>query len=385
LRIGIVSKWFNRGQPVVGRQLRSAFDDLGHETFVLARPRREAGPRPGALDRDDLWDQPRVTEASEFEIPADEYQRWAEANGIEAAFFDNHYQFEEIGALRRSGVRTVGRFVWEHFSMDDVGPARAAFDVIYSLTHAERERYGEMGIDSVPVRWGCHPEMLAYAKDRPSTNPPAADAQAEHAGGVDLVRLVFPGGFLGHRKPLAEVVEAFGRTTADRLRLLIKAQVDRKQLKPVRKLARRDSRIEILVEDQPTAEHLRTVSACDVCLTPSRWEGLGLPLYEATAFGMPIITNDDPPMNEVVEDGLNGLLVRSHPDGETRSGLVAKTPDVDDLARAIERIADDELRERLSAGARQVRERLSWSRTLEDLQRLVRSLDRVPAGTPGSR
>jgi 1,2-diacylglycerol 3-alpha-glucosyltransferase len=369
LRIGIVSKWFNRGQPVVGRQLRSAFDDLGHETFVLARPRRETGPRPGALDRDDLWNQPRVTEASAFQIPREEYLRWAEANGIEAAFFDNHYQYDEIAALRHSGVKTVGRFVWEHFSADDVDPARSAFDVIYSLTDAERTRYREMGIETVPVQWGCHPEMTSI---EPHREP-------------GVVRLVFPGGFLGHRKPLVEVVDAFCRTTDDRLRLLIKAQVDRKQLKPVRKRARRDSRIEILVDDQPTAEHLRTVASCDACLAPARWEGLGLPLYEATAFGMPIITNDDPPMNEIVEDGLNGLLVRSHADGETRSGLSARTPDVHDLSRAIERIADDDLRERLADGSRRVRARLSWSRTLEDLARLVDSLDRVPAGAPASR
>ncbi len=63
-----------------------------------------------------------------------------------------------------------------------------------------------------------------------------------------------------------------------------------------------------------TAEHLRLFASCDVCLGPSRWEGLGLFLYEAVAFGMPQITNDSPPMNEVVRDGVNGILV---PDART--------------------------------------------------------------------
>ena len=85
-------------------------------------------------------------------------------------------------------------------------------------------------------------------------------------------------------------------------------------------------------------------------------------------FGMPIITNDDPPMNEVVTDGLNGILIASHPEGTTRSGIDSKDPDVDDMARAIEAICDDELRARLSAGAIEVRERLAWSRTVEDLR-----------------
>ena len=75
--------------------------------------------------------------------------------------------------------------------------------------------------------------------------------------------------------------------------------------------AERDPRIELRLADQPTAEHLREVASCDVCLAPARWEGLGLPLYEAIAFGMPAITNDAPPMNEAIHDGVNGLLVGS--------------------------------------------------------------------------
>lgn len=36
----------------------------------------------------------------------------------------------------------------------------------------------------------------------------------------------------------------------------------------------------------------------DVCVQLSRWEGLGLPLLECQAAGMPLITSDAPPMNE---------------------------------------------------------------------------------------
>src|ERR671919_695519 len=51
---------------------------------------------------------------------------------------------------------------------------------------------------------------------------------------------------------------------------------------------------------------------------------------------MPIITNDNPPMNEVVTDGANGLLVRGIESGTTKSGIAAYEPDVDGLAAAIE-------------------------------------------------
>jgi glycosyltransferase involved in cell wall biosynthesis len=36
----------------------------------------------------------------------------------------------------------------------------------------------------------------------------------------------------------------------------------------------------------------------DVCIQPSRWEGLGLPLLECQASGLPLVTTDAAPMNE---------------------------------------------------------------------------------------
>jgi 1,2-diacylglycerol 3-alpha-glucosyltransferase len=359
MRIGLVTKWFSSGQATVARYFRTAFEELGHETFILARPGK--GPRAGAADSGDpVWDAPGVTHASEQEVPPEEYARWASDNGLDAAFFDNAYEFGDIrDGLRANGVRTVGRFVWEHFSDDDVAPAQEAFDVIYSMTDAEHERYRTMGIEAVRVHFGIHPELLALEPQR--------DPQR--------ITLVWPGSFMGRRKPIDEAIEALGRVDDPRLRLLLRGQVKRKAGK-LEQAAKRDPRIEVLLEDLPTAEHLQSFANADVCLTPSRWEGLGLPLYEATAVGMPILTNDDPPMSEVVTDGLNGLLFASHPDGTTRSGIDAKSPDVGDMARAIAAITDDELRAQLSAGALEVRERLTWSRTVEDLGNLLETATR---------
>jgi 1,2-diacylglycerol 3-alpha-glucosyltransferase len=352
MRIGIVTKWFNRGQPIVGRYVRSAVEELGHRSFVLARPRREQGPRPGALERTDIWDQPGVTEGSAFEVPLDEYVAWVEANEIELVLCDQNYQFDELAELRRRGVRVIGRFVWEHFTAEHLPGARAAYDVIYSVTAAEQRRYAEWGLETPRVPWGIHPELLEVPIER------ADDG---------LVRFVFPGGFIGHRKPLEPVVEAFARAKGADLRLLVKAQVERDRLDGLSRKVRKDARIEFRLGDEEWEPHLRTIASCDVCITPSRWEGLGLPLYEATAFGQPIITNDDPPMDEVVEHERNGLLVPSHPDGTARSGIPARRPDRDALTEAIERLGDSELRARLAAGARERREELGWQHTVAAL------------------
>jgi glycosyltransferase involved in cell wall biosynthesis len=359
VRIGIVTKWFASGQAVVSRQIRSALGELGHETFVLAMPGK--GPRAG-VERapDPVWDQPGVTDASEAEPSADEYLGWARAHGLDAVMCDQNDQFAELAALRDAGVRTIGRFVWESFAAADAEPAGRAFETIYSFTRAERDRYHELGISSPLLTWGCHPELVALAPQ----------AEADRARD-DLVRFVVPGSFMGKRKPFPEIVEAFTRTTDERFRLLIRGQVDRKANK-LRKAAGGDERVVIELEDRPTDEHLRQFAACDVCLSPSRWEGLGLPLYEAIAVGMPSITNDSPPMNEVVVDGVNGICVDSVRWGEAGSGIPAFDPDFDQLTAAIERLGDDSERARLGAGAVELREgERSWARTVEGLASLI--------------
>ena len=358
MNVGIVSKWFNRGQPVVGRYLRSAVDSLGHRSFVLAKPRREKGPMGGALERTGVWDQPDVTAASSFETPYEEYATWVEANSIDVVLCDQNYQFEELARLRAAGVKVIGRFVWEHFTEEHVGPARESYDIVYSVTEAERERYRSWGLETPRVPWGIHPELLAVEPRR------SADG---------LVRFVFPGGFLGHRKPAEPVIEAFSRTTDPSLRLLVKAQVERTRLERILPLVEADERIELRLADEPWDEHLAAIAANDVSISPSRWEGLGLPLYEAVAFGMPTITNDDPPMSEVITDNENGLLVPSHDDGTARSGIPAKRPDIPAMTSSIERMADPALLAELRAGTERSRDRFRWERTVEGLAALLDS------------
>jgi 1,2-diacylglycerol 3-alpha-glucosyltransferase len=267
--------------------------------------------------------------------------------------------------------------VWEHFSSEHVDGAREAYDVVYSLTRAEQARYAELGIDSPYVPWGCHPELLEYLPAASSASRPGAAGSVQgRADGDSLVRFYVPGSFMGKRKPFEVIAEAFTRVDDDRLRLLVRGQVERKR-DPLAGFTERDERIEVELADRPTEEHLRQFAACDVCLSPSRWEGLGLPLYEAIAFGMPAITNDAPPMNEVVVDGVNGVCVRSIPWGTARSGIPAFDPDAGELAAAIERLGDDAERERLAAGALRLREgERSWSRTVEGFEEL---LERVRA------
>ncbi len=314
-RIGICAFWFNRGQGVVARQLRSALDALGHETFVLGRPTKENFPMPQEARGDDVWAQAGVTAASDFFIPEAELVGWASENRLDVCFFDQNYEFEAIAALRASGVRTIGRFVWERFSDEHVAGANAAYETIYAMTRAEQRRYRGMGVETPFLQWGIHPEYFRI-EPRRSAQP---------------VRFHYHAGLLGKRKPFKEIVEAFSATSDPNLRLIVKAQIERR-MKFLANAAKKDKRIELVLEDLPTDEHLQMCADANVCMAPARWEGLGLHLYEAIAFRQPIVTNDDAPMNELIEDGVNGLLVPSHHDGDANSGIPAKTVDVAGLS-----------------------------------------------------
>jgi glycosyltransferase involved in cell wall biosynthesis len=229
MRVGICAYWFNRGQGVVARQIRSALDSLGHETFVLARPTRAGNIRPAFVDHTGVWDQPNVTDASAYRIPPEEVVAWGREGQVE----------RELGLLEKGAAR--------------------------------------------------------------------------------------------------------------------------------------DSRVEVVLEDLPMNEHMRLFAAADVCVAPSRWEGLGLHLYESMALGLPVIANDNPPINEVIADGENGLLVRGRRRGRAKSGIPAYLPDVRGLTDAMRQVRDPDRLAALRRGVVAARERLRWERTVADYAALLDS------------
>jgi glycosyltransferase involved in cell wall biosynthesis len=90
-----------------------------------------------------------------------------------------------------------------------------------------------------------------------------------------------------------------------------------------------------------TGKELATAYAsADIFVFPSTTDTFGNVIIEAQASGVPVIVSDAGGPKELVEDNENGLITKSH--------------DVDDFARAVRRlIVDPELRERMGDRARQ--------------------------------
>ena len=125
----------------------------------------------------------------------------------------------------------------------------------------------------------------------------------------------------------------------------------------------------------PTGEHVRALgalprgrvlelfAAADAAVLASSWENFPHTVVEALAVGTPVIATDVGGVPEVVEDGVNGLLV---PPG-----------DADAFRAALTRfVGDDDLRLRLAAAAAASVDRFRPDRVYAELERILVSAAR---------
>lgn len=108
------------------------------------------------------------------------------------------------------------------------------------------------------------------------------------------------------------------------------------------------------LEGLSTDELVRQYNRAQLLVSPSLYEGFGLPAAEALACGTPVVATTAGALPEIVEDGVSGCSV---PPGKVKP-----------LADAIRGLLEDPERCRMmgEAGARRMRERFSWRRTAEE-------------------
>jgi glycosyltransferase involved in cell wall biosynthesis len=75
----------------------------------------------------------------------------------------------------------------------------------------------------------------------------------------------------------------------------------------------------------------RCYFSCDIYVCPSKLEGFGLTLLEAMVAGKPIVATNVGAIPEIIEDGINGILVKSD--------------DIDDLCAAMFKILENRMEE----------------------------------------
>ncbi|HEX3735804.1 MAG TPA: glycosyltransferase family 4 protein [Solirubrobacterales bacterium] len=177
----------------------------------------------------------------------------------------------------------------------------------------------------------------------PNAAPPVVVFEREQPAGGE-VRLAYLGGFANPAKGGDVLVEALAAALAGEPRLRVTLAGPGEPPPAMTALASREPGVSWAgwLEEGDKDELLRS---SQVFVMPSRSEGLPMALLEAMAYGLAVLATEVGGIPEIVEPGVDGLLVAAE---EPRA-----------LADALVRLGGDPaLRERLGEGARRRVERL---------------------------
>ena len=169
-----------------------------------------------------------------------------------------------------------------------------------------------------------------------------------------------PGGqvvlFLGGdwpRKGLAQAIEALSLLAGSEATLLV---VGFGNITAYRNLAKRYKIEERVIFTGPTREGWKYYAASDVYLLPSLYEPFGLSVLEAMASGLPVLVSRDSGVAEVINDGVDGLLIQDPRDVPAISATLGGL------------LRDANLRTRLGRQARRTALKYPWDRVALQMQ-----------------
>ena len=178
--------------------------------------------------------------------------------------------------------------------------------------------------------------------------------------GDDEILMAFVGR-LDYQKNLPMLLEAVRRLRQSRSDIRLVVAGDGPET-PILEKFLRENKPGLVIWLGRTDDVPGVLSAADIFVQPSRWEGFGLAAAEAMAAGVPVIATKVPGLTELIEDGVSGLLIDSE--------------DTDTLAAATNQLADNRNeRVRLgSAGQKRIKERFSIEANITAHERLYENV-----------
>ena len=189
------------------------------------------------------------------------------------------------------------------------------------------------------------------------------------------------GGFGGmhNRKQSDKVIEAFIKMkNNDKAELIVTRQdvqnFDNKN--GIHKYKDAEN-VKLIVGTFSQKDLIKLYHEADVVVLPSKWEGNGLPFYESLAMHRPVITIDAPPMNEIIKDGINGLLCKTDEPEELEGIFVPPHPvNVKSLTSKMNIMLQEELRQLMSNNAELTFKKIwNWNDNSKKLLNIIRDLE----------
>ena len=282
MNIGFVSTWFERGAAYVTRQYAELLKNSGHQVFIYARGEHFAIGNP-------KWDLPNVTWGKKlYDTTLDfgHFSKWIKENNIECIFFNEQREMISIIKLKLNFPKIkLGTYI-DYYTQNSVEDFKF-YDFIICNTKRHYSVFSKFN-QSYYVPWGTDIELFSYTDNR-----------------IDQVRFFHSAG-ISNRKGTDVLVKAFIDGGIYRnSELIIHTQIPIEKLLDfsVKNLDKYNIKV---IQKTVTAPGLYYMG--DIYVYPTTLDGLGLTMYEALSSGMPVITTNCAPMNEVVTNNVGRLV-----------------------------------------------------------------------------
>lgn len=362
MNIGIVTTWFERGAAYVSRQYRDVLEG-SHRVFIYSRGGELEAKGDSAWDKEFVtWGKPPlVDEPSAVDLK--DFSSWLTRCNIECVFFNEQRSWEAVILCARRKILNGAYVV--HYREDTI-PFFDCHDFLICNSRHHQEIF-QNHARSIFIPWGTD-----MGRFRPGNSGLVTPGR---------VTVFHSGGMNPHRKGTDLVIEAFAGLEPDTSHLVLHGQLDFDRYLPVAaerlKQLERQGRVTRIDRTVPDLADLYRLG--DVCVYPTRHEGLGLTIAESLASGLPILVTDQAPVNEHAD----GRIVRTiqverryaRPDGDYWPQTLAS---VSDLRTQMARFVEE--REQLSELKKEAREKalavVDWKHNARDLAALFSQLQR---------
>lgn len=291
MKIGIITTWFERGAAYVSRQFKDELEKT-NEVYIYAR-----GGESFAKG-DCNWDGPNVkwginpSSYAPTDINIPDLKSWLLDNQIELILFNEQILWEPVLIIKKMNIK-VGTYV-DYYTESSM-PLFALYDFLICNTKKHFSAF-DWHPGALYFSWGT--DLVLYKPSHYELVEPG------------ILTFFHSAGMSPYRKGTDLLIKAYVQLACSKSKLLIHSQVKLSdsfpELAPVINKLIAEKRLKI-IEDTVAAPGLYYLG--DVYVYPTRLEGIGLTIAEASASGMPIIVPNNGPMNEFVDCDVSGQVV----------------------------------------------------------------------------
>lgn len=292
MNIGIVTTWTERGASYVSKQIMDSLNSE-HNVFIYARGGEQYEKGNKSWDTNNVYWGKKLYTTYSTSINIKDFLKWIRVNEIDTIIFNEQRDWESVLVLKKLDIK-VGTYV-DYYTEETI-----SFFNIYDFVICNTQRHFDLFSkhnNPIYIPWGTDINLF-----KPIDLVENNKITFFHSSGVSP-----------YRKGTDLLISAFSNIENSRAKLIIHTQVD------LYKAFAKDSRILSIMKNFEETGQMniinKTVSAPglynlgDIYVYPSRLDGLGLTVAEALSCGLPVITSNQAPMNEFIDEKFNGKLI----------------------------------------------------------------------------